>query len=286
MESNTIDDFQEHVKSRLREGDDYVIASIQRSLEYARLRCSTVESLIQNATDASHPAHYDSIKILVERTEELTKKHRLTLRKSTREALVDEYRKSLPRELRPRTDRLIANLCVPLGDKFARELALPLATHRLRTRRKAALSVIRRIGTSPDDVSLMRTAWDRFKDPDALFVLTRMANGLSNYNCCDLLQENSRSRGDWDAGYLQAVILERFSRDNQLDHSHAASHHPIPYLRAAGRIGDPNIATTVKQVIESLDHPDHFKLAASVVGRMRAPELISIIEARLVALRI
>jgi hypothetical protein len=148
-------------------------------------------------------------------------------------------------------------------------------------RRVSAVRVLRKLGPSEADVEILTNAWRTFEDPEVLFALTRITDGLAAFSCCGLLEVTSRRINDQDAGYLNAAILERLILDKQLDHEHAVDSHTIPYVRAAGRVLQRELEPLLLLAIPRLNAPDALMLAASVAGRLRSQNLIAAIESQL-----
>lgn len=182
-------------------------------------------------------------------------------------ALREESRVALPANLRGRSDRLLSNLGESLPTEVARALAQDLVQHRLSARRAAAVKLLRRIGVGQSDAVALRRAVESHSDLGALELLTRIPGALADWDCCFLLALLPASVDGWDSSYRPALVIARLWSDDALDHAHAAIEHPVPYMRALGRVQDASRLPLVLDCVRRSRDPALLQLAASVAGR-------------------
>jgi hypothetical protein len=256
----------------------YQLANLASAVTFARLRCLPLAELVTRATDVSHPEHQGAVRVLRER--KLRAGDARLLACGLRKAIQDQYRAALPQQLRGRSDRLLGNLAPSLPPRVARSFALELVQHRLSARRKAAVSVLRRVGVKPADAEALKAAVHNFGDVWALELLTRIPGALADWNCCSLLSLSSEA-ADWDPSYRSSLVIARLWSDGMLDHDHAVAEHAVAYVRALGRTRDGSRISLVLDCVKRSSDPDLLQLAASVAGRGGHVDLLDSLEKRL-----
>jgi hypothetical protein len=80
-----------------------------------------------------------------------------------------------------------------------------------------------------------------------------------------------------DHSYTGAIALEGLARSNSLDHEHACTAHPLHYIRAAGRLKDPGLASYIQKSME-IGGISVWPMAVSVAGRLQLVGLLTHLE--------
>ena len=253
--------------------DAFNLIPVLNAVTFARVRLLSTSDLIDGLANPELPGDYSLIKVLRER--KLTDTDRAHLADVVEGCLSDDFRIQVPTRRRGRLSRLLPHVAGLLDEARAHEIARRLTLHRLTTIRAGAMKTLRRLSPSSDDVAVLRSALDEYREIDAVFLLARIPDSLTGYTCCQLAPIAERG-GD---SYYGAIVIERLARDNALDHTHAAHEHPFYYLRAVGRLGDRGLLKHVRDRIP-IEDPEFLSLAASVAGRVGDAHLITLVETR------
>lgn len=168
---------------------------------------------------------------------------------------------------------------VPL---LPRELAKPMVReqlmHRLRTRRVVALKLLRRMDPYQDDLEPTRRTFEKYGDKETIWNLAKLEHGFSGYNCCEIIAKQVFPYAE-DNLYTHALLIERMVRDSDVSLDHLLEAHPIPFLRAIGRIGGTEYNVWLAKIV-SIVPSELVSLAISVARRTRAKEALQAIAAR------
>jgi hypothetical protein len=254
-----------------------------RAIALARIRCLSERELIDKIFDESELGNFLALRALKER-EDILRQDQEYLFARLSGALTDDFRLQLAPAERRYSDRLLLHLGGLLRVEDARSLAATQAGHRLVNRRRSALTLLRRLGIQNEDRDVLRSLVDNYRDREAAQLLARLPGGLAGYTCCDLITNVSPTLEEWEGNYYQSVILERMTRDRQLDYEHACVVHPGPFIRAIGRLGDDQLVPYLTRIV-TVAPADLLPLAASVAGRLRHQGVVDIIEQRYSTLR-
>jgi hypothetical protein len=248
----------------------------------AQVRCLSDRELIDKIFDDPERGDFLAIRALKEHGS-ISQQNRAHLFMRLSKALGDEFRRELPPVARQRSDRLLLHLGGLLGVEEARSLAIAQAEHRLVSRHRTALTLLRRLGVRHEDRDILRWLVDNYGDGEAAVLLAKLPGGFAGYTCCDFV-DNPNPAKEWDANYYQSVILERMARDGQLDYEHTSEAHPGPFVRTIGRLGDNNLVPHLAKMV-TVAPADLLPMAASVAGRLREQEVVDIIQQRYNTLR-
>jgi hypothetical protein len=206
------------------------------AIALAHVRCPSDRELIDKIFDNPELGDFLAIRALKER-KDISRQNQAHLFMRLSEVLADDFRRQLPPVARQRSDHLLLHLGGLLGVKEARSLAVTQAEHRLVSRHRTALTLLRRLGVRHEDRDILRSLVDSYGDGEAAVLLAKLPGGLAGYSCCDFV-DNANPAKEWDENYYQSVVLERMARDSQLDYEHASEVHPGPFARTIGRLGD------------------------------------------------
>jgi hypothetical protein len=253
-----------------------------RAIALAQVRCLSDRELIDKILDDPELGDFLAIRALKERGS-MSQQNQAHLFMRLSEALTDDFRRQLPPAARQRSDRLLLHLGGLLGVEEARSLAVTQAEHRLVSRHRTALTLLRRLGVRHEDRDILRSLVDNYEDGEAAVLLAKLPGGFAGYTCCDFV-DNANPAKEWDENYYQSVILERMARDGQLDYEHVSEVHPGPFVRTIGRLGDNKLVPHLAKMV-TVAPADLLPMAASVAGRLREQEVVDIIQQRYNTLR-
>jgi hypothetical protein len=256
-----------------------------RAIALARVRCLSEHELIDEIFDDPELGNFLAIQALKERGS-ISRQDQAHLFSRLSEALTDDFRRQLTPTARRHSDRLLLHLGGLLRIEEARSLATAQAGHRLVNRHRTALILLRRLGARYEDRDVLRSLVDNYQDRPAARLLAELPGGLAGYTCCDLISNANQGNPaeERDENYYQSAILERMARDGQLDYEHACNVHPDSFLRAIGRLGDPQLVPHLTKIIK-MAPADLLPMAASVAGRLREQRVVDLIEQRYNTLR-
>jgi hypothetical protein len=254
----------------------------RRSRSLNKPRCLSGRELIDKIFDDPELGDFLAIRALKERGS-ISQENQAHLFIRLSEALADDFRLQLPPAARQRSDRLLLHLGGLLGFEEARSLAVTQAEHRLVSRHRSALTLLRRLSVRHEDRDILRSLVNNYGDDEAVVLLAKLPGGFAGYTCCDFV-DNANPTKEWDENYYQSVILERMARDGQLDYEHASEVHPGPFVRTIGRLGDNKLVPHLAKMV-AVAPVDLLPMAASVAGRLREQEVVDIIQQRYNTLR-
>ncbi|WP_433615411.1 hypothetical protein ACQP2P_11500 [Dactylosporangium sp. CA-139114] len=254
-----------------------LITDARNALGNAWIRCESSASLIEYLAEIPDPANYYVCRALSER--DLTAEERDRLATQLAVTLSDEFRARVRSRMRPKLDRVLLH-CLPLlTPSDARELAHSQLLHKRPARRLLAIRVLHRIGVIDLDFNAARQALIEHQEIQAVTILACIPGGMANLDCCSLigLCDEDVNPPFGDHSYTGAIALEGLARSNSLDHEHACTAHPLYYIRAAGRLKDPGLASYIKKGIE-IGGVAVWPMAVSVAGRLQLVELLTHLE--------
>jgi hypothetical protein len=248
--------------------DTYDQERVEKSLQFAALRCRSIKELIDLACcvsdEDSRPAAY----ILHERKLQFTEVDRRHLDAILTETLSADSRRKLSPKHRPRADRLLSNVGECLSRETAERMCIDQLASHLKVRRLSATKLIRRRRLHEVLGEYLTLAITRYGDVNALQLATQAPGALRGLNCCSLIGLHPETPwGDPDS-YAAGLVLARLWEDGDLDHKHAAGAHPVAYLRAMGRTRDTSRIELALQIVTATEDSEVLLMAASVFGRL------------------
>lgn len=156
-------------------------------------------------------------------------------------------------------------------------------SHARKGRRLLAYRLVRRLGLEGALSANLVAAWQQFGDLDAIRLLVRVEGGLHLVDVDGVFRAFDAANGSAPGGntdeYWPARVMERLLLDDAALAIPRAHEHPVAFIRAVGRIGDPSWLPHARDCFQRASgNPRVLGIAASVAGRLGDRTLLAMVE--------
>src|SRR6266849_4967302 len=242
-------------------GTQIALNELERTIEYARLRCLSPIEIIRKISDIDQKN--DRVDYVARLQELELNESELSLLERAMTVLARRSEKA-PSTLKKRLDRVVLRLVRMLPSELATHFAEPYVAHRHKARRIWAYSALRSKRIPQGMAENLVTVFRRTGDQEAL----------------ELIARNPERVPDGDPEFLLANIEERYWRGRVIEalliHQRSAaltfaSRYPFEFAHAAGRTGDKALVAPLRELLRAnSDDLEFLSIYAYALGKIGA----------------